>query len=558
MKKILVFLFVLLASTAQAAIPAGAVWEVRTTGADTDGGGFVVGVTSKTTGTDLAVSAGSNLQVSSSGYGFTSADVGRYIKITSGTGWTVGYYQVLSVTTGVATLDHSPAAVSTGSGSFTVYYGIDYSQQNSANSSGSNISVTNAVAAGTTTITSATASFTADIVGNIVYLAGGSGSLAAGWYEVTAYTNATTIIVDRTVAAGTGITLNVGGALADLATAALAEVSYNIVWVKNTATYVVTAGVTFANKVYLYGYNTTRGDSGRATIQGSTTAGMTLLTFSNNFLLNNFIVDCNNLSSSYGITATSAGITNNVTIKNYYTTGVNAPTVNTTYILNNTEVTGSTNSASNAIYTSGILQLINSTIHDTSGNGLNGSYPEAFVQNNLFYNITGTALNTGNDCAPFIVSNNTFYNAGTAVQLNLQNCPIGQLGIVAKNNIFSSMTGWAITNGSNGIVPGPNLDGNAYYANSSGNIQLYGAGTTGSVTQPYVNTLDVLLTGSPFVNASSGNFSLNTIAGAGGAVRGTGVPSSWIALGSTTSYPSFGPVQPNTTTIAGGSFSFGQ
>lgn len=87
----------------------------------------------------------------------------------------------------------------------------DYSQQLTAQ-----VAVTNAVAAGSTTITSASGLFTAAMVGNGVYLQGGTGSLAAGWYQVVSFTNSTTIVVDRVVAAGTGITLNLGGALASL------------------------------------------------------------------------------------------------------------------------------------------------------------------------------------------------------------------------------------------------------------------------------------------------------------------------------------------------------
>src|SRR5580698_8835266 len=74
--------------------------------------------------------------------------------------------------------------------------GTDFSQQNSKNTSGNNISTTDAVAAGSTTITSATAAFNSTITGNIIYLQGGSGSLSAGWYRAT-YVSATSITVDR-------------------------------------------------------------------------------------------------------------------------------------------------------------------------------------------------------------------------------------------------------------------------------------------------------------------------------------------------------------------------
>ena len=100
--------------------------------------------------------------------------------------------------------------------------GVDYSQQDTKNTVGNNISTTDAVANGTTTITSATATFTADIVGNLIYLQGGTGALAAGWYQVNTFTNGTTIVVDRTVAAGTGITMNIGGAMASIGGASLA------------------------------------------------------------------------------------------------------------------------------------------------------------------------------------------------------------------------------------------------------------------------------------------------------------------------------------------------
>jgi hypothetical protein len=70
--------------------------------------------------------------------------------------------------------------------------GTDYSLQNAAQ-----VSVTDAVTNGTTTVTSATAGFTSAMVGNACYLSGGTGSVAADRYFVTGFTNSTTITVDR-------------------------------------------------------------------------------------------------------------------------------------------------------------------------------------------------------------------------------------------------------------------------------------------------------------------------------------------------------------------------
>lgn len=98
-----------------------------------------------------------------------------------------------------------------GGGFVTGASGTDWSQQAAAQ-----YSVTDGVTNGTTTITSATANFGTDVVGNLIYVQGGTGSVAAGWYEIVSRTNSTTIVVDRStgLTAGTGVTLKIGGALA--------------------------------------------------------------------------------------------------------------------------------------------------------------------------------------------------------------------------------------------------------------------------------------------------------------------------------------------------------
>jgi hypothetical protein len=70
--------------------------------------------------TDLAVNSSNNLVVTSASYTFTSADVGSDFYISGGTGFSTGLYTVMGVSTGAATLDHSPAATSTTGGSFLI------------------------------------------------------------------------------------------------------------------------------------------------------------------------------------------------------------------------------------------------------------------------------------------------------------------------------------------------------------------------------------------------------------------------------------------------------
>lgn len=108
------------------ALSASIIWEVRApTGNDNNGGGFRAGATGtdysqqdspQVVYTDLTVDGVTNTKVTSAGTPFTAAHVGNLINITSGAGWTVGRYEVMSVAAGVATLDRSPAAITTGGG----------------------------------------------------------------------------------------------------------------------------------------------------------------------------------------------------------------------------------------------------------------------------------------------------------------------------------------------------------------------------------------------------------------------------------------------------------
>lgn len=151
--------------------------------------------------------------------------------------------------------------------------GTDFSQQDAKNTVGSNISTVDVVAVGTAVLTSATAAFTAAIVGNGIYLQGGTGALAAGWYQVTIFTNATTVTVDRSVAAGTGITMNVGGALASPGMAAGIGVPSGGIFYIKAGTYLITSATPnisggcyapIGTITITHGYQTVRGDFGTA------------------------------------------------------------------------------------------------------------------------------------------------------------------------------------------------------------------------------------------------------------------------------------------------------
>lgn len=138
---------------------------------------------------------------------------------------------------------------------------VDYSQQDAAQ-----LSLTDLVSdvAGTG-ITSATGGFTAAMVGNVIYIAGGTG-FTTGWYEIETYVDTNGITIDRSAGASqTGGTGNVGGAYkidaanCDLYFNSTNKPIYTDVWVKS-GTYSALPDInrTFIN---IEGYKTIRGDT---------------------------------------------------------------------------------------------------------------------------------------------------------------------------------------------------------------------------------------------------------------------------------------------------------
>lgn len=129
----------------------------------------------------------------------------------------------------------------------------DYSQQDAAQ-----LSLSDVVTNGTTTVTSATGGFTDAMVGNVINI------LTKGRRQITARSDTNTITVDATVTAGTGLTGNVGGAVADLEQIDSILINGNNVHVK-AGTYTASGGITIANGSQatvkaLFGYNVSRGD----------------------------------------------------------------------------------------------------------------------------------------------------------------------------------------------------------------------------------------------------------------------------------------------------------
>lgn len=396
-----------------------------------------------------------------------------------------------------------------GGGFVTGASGTDWSQQNAAQ-----YSVTDGVTAGTTTITSATANFGTDVVGNLIYVQGGTGSVTAGWYQITVRTNSTTITVDRStgLTAGTGVTLKIGGALLSpgLATSLMTVVGMTC-YVKNDGAVfsITSATVNIAGgclgptaQSNIIGYATTRTfnntDTG-PTIQTNVT---TATTIQNTAFWWNITFDGNNQTACR-------------------LTQVGGKLIRCTFTNFNTASTSSNNGPD----FSGCLATGNSAaVIGSLGNVASAEYCEAYgntatpitaqyARNILTYDNPGASTD---GIAPVLSSNGGSELANiTAIGNGRDGIRIGGRSLVTNSVLVNNGAYGIGTNGSTGAV-GIN---NAFYGNATGQMNIATAATyaLGSIT----------LTGDPFVSVAGDNYVLNNLAGAGAALRALAIPAAF-------------------------------
>lgn len=399
--------------------------------------------------------------------------------------------------------------------------------------------MTDGVTAGTTTITSATAAFGTDVVGNLIYVSGGTGSITAGWYQIVTRTNSTTITVDRStgLSAGTGVTLHIGGALASPGQAGAIMVSGNDLWIKS-GTYSITSAslnvsggclnppgnASTANTTVVSGYQTTRGDNGaRPTLQASGISTFTLIDIQNNgTLVYNLILDGASLTSSRGARNNSGGNQGqlyNVKVLNCTNGGIVFTGSGITGAAFVCEVTGCSTVA--AISSNNNAFCFGCWAHDNTITGFSGVIVTYCISSN----------NTG-------ASSDGIVLAGTQQAINCTCYKNGRDGIRASigNNIQTAINCLSTDNTGSGF-------------NASGSADLFvvvNPVTYNNGTAINANVLRstgaIALSSSPFVNAASNNFALNSTSGAGASCRAAGIPGVFPG-GLTTGYLDIGAAQ---------------
>lgn len=402
--------------------------------------------------------------------------------------------------------------------------GTDYSQQAAAE-----IAVADGVTDGTVAVSSATANFPADCVGSIVYIEGGTGSIVGAWYEVMVRNSATVINVDRVtgLTTGTGVTLNLGGALASPGGLGAVLAAHGVAGMKaymKSGTYAYTSATSniSGGKLDLYaaipnqlftlkGYETDRDDyypdHARPFVNGDGQAAAIMIKMgggtSGPHTVENIEVDGANHASVNGIAGICA----------YY---------NFAYKCKASQCDGTTVFAS--------LRAVRCVASDCNANGFLScmidrcwadSCGYGFLISNIYHATNCIASNNSSDgfngsdsmamgCSSFGNTGDGF-SAGAGNPCVFDNCiSYGNTGKGYNNAALLSLINCAAGSNSGGYT---------------------------NVT-PLLDIDPITLTADPFTNAAGGDFSLNNTAGGGALCRAAGIS----PVGQT-GFPDIGAVQ---------------
>jgi hypothetical protein len=404
--------------------------------------------------------------------------------------------------------------------------GTDYSQQDAAQIALTDVATTTS----STSVTSASALFTSAMVGNVVYITGGTAPIATQRRQITVFNSATSVTLDQAPGnTGTGATMNVGGAVESPGTAASAHVAGNTIWVKS-GTYSVTSASTNvsggcvsltagtnAAATRFIGYGSTRGDGTKPLLQASGISTFTLVAMAGNCQAANVSVDGASLTGSRGILAGTAGslvyrckaanCTNNGII-----TLVSCPAILC-------EATGCATQPAIATACAYGCAAYANTVSGFTHNGA-GTFTNCVSSNNTGGSSNGFTLSSNNtavNCAAYA-------NGASGFSVSAEGACINCLAV---NNAAYGYTS-------------ASADDNAYLFNCAAYNNTSG-GFNPNLAANQVGTAAV--TANPFTNAPGNDFSLNATAGGGAACRAAGLLGVFPPGLSTTGYADIGAAQ---------------
>ena len=522
--------------------------------------------------TDLAATGatGTAPVVTSASYNFDDTDVDHWIFIQAGTNWRAGWYKIVSVDAGAATLNATaeayslyPIGVSAYDGCATVAsptggtWAIDYSRSTPP------LQFTDlAIDATTNTdISSAIHTLGKQMLGNIIPITSGTG-FTVQRIQLTSYVSAGVLRADKAVGTvgSTGGTGYLGGALASpggaaaLAVAESATQCHISVWAGTYSLTSTSAGA--AGRVTLptntsntalcgiRGCNTVPGDQDgtRPTMQGGVAGSNNyMITMSGSLsFVENLVLDGNN--GTYAAWRGVAGVSGQAGyIYNVKFTSMNgnafAPGAGYSH-LSSCEFTGIGSTAVMDIG-SRIVNLDNCYFHANSGHSiqLSNGFGKVTAWNLLFANNTGRDIyNSAADGAGLTLANCTFYgNSSHAIQFNATSSGNYQNPTHLFNCLFSEVMGTAFSL-------------NAAQANVVlRTCAFYSCGSKYDSTKLWRSYDEIALTADPFTAKGSNDFTLNSISGGGAELVAGGYPQAMPGLSSVANYPRVGAYSPDGT-----------
>jgi len=384
-----------------------------------------------------------------------------------------------------------------------------------------------AVTAGVTaTITITGYTVIAGDVDNYLRISGGV-NFTTGLYRILSVnTGLNQWTMDRNVASGVGaaMTGRMGGGLATWAVMVASMVTGNTAYVKSTNPATITVAVAFAtiNTISVIGYTTTRGDGGQATLT-TTTNSINLISMSavQGAMFQNLIISRTSGTAASGIITTF--LSTRVWLYNVSLSG------HATAILANQ--TGGSDTMPNLIIeksaifgnTAGVavsqdLIVLDSYIRNNTGNGIaliGGNRMTLTLSNSVMLsNLNGLIVGPGdgNFTAPVPLIDGCVFWGNTSDGIEVT-ATFTQQGFVLRNTVFGNNTGFGV-NFVTALqqVPVSNIN-NAYFNNTGGDRNNFAAGVG-----------DVTLSADPFTASGGNDFSLNSTAGGGAALKGVGFP----------------------------------
>jgi hypothetical protein len=498
--------------------------------------------------------------------GFNGLTVNQYINITSTAGdWRCGWYRITAINSDTSiTLEEKPVreTANATSGVGTVYPGVAYNCQSTAQLSLTDINVANN---STQTVTSVTGGFTAAMVSNCIRITGGGAT--AGYYVITGFTDTNTITVDRPPQTTTNGTGKVGGAAATINRLASNDNATGdkvppgaTIWVKgsgvvdpSTPDYTTTGFVrclagTSSYRVRIVGES---GERPHYRSDGLVFLEATLWIIENMmFSASSNANGVHGILNLYGCTVRNCKIdqSNKTTlpgIRALYVSGGGGSSIIDCEIYGGTTSptydSGSPGINFDSSYGS-VVQGCN--IHHSKGEGIRMS---ADGSSSAVNNIVSACAGSGVELKGGAVGLNVV--TGNIIDGNKRN---GIMGIqsaftasVIDNNIIANHDqatygGLNVTSGTtdqNTNVPAF-IGYNAFYNNTTHYIGVC------------ASKKDIICTADPYTNRAGGDYTLNNTAGGGALLRDAGLPQAFPGLSSTNAYMPIGLL---TTPAAGGS-----